>query len=718
MAEQEEKIYHLLNEKIQKVLHEKGWTEFRPIQDEAIIHMVDSPSDMIISAPTASGKTEAAFLPIISKIADSGKDSVKILYISPLKALINDQFLRVEDLCRHIDFPITKWHGDANQSKKTALIKNPAGILLITPESIESLFLNKFEFLNTLFKNLEYIVIDEIHSFIGNERGSQLKSLLNRIEYTIDVHPYKIALSATISNLPDIAKWLNHHDPESVKIIEYNDDNKDVSGIIKCYEEDISLEDDSKNDFTEFEKDLFRSIITKKNLVFANAKITLEEHCDTMQQIAKKNNVSNIFFIHHGSLSKDIREYCEELLKKESNISVFCTNTLELGIDIGNIDRIVFLAPPFSVSSMVQRLGRSGRKEKSKKKFLFYLKENVIDEKSHWRDILRVQLIQSIAIVELMIEGFIEPLEAGTFDYSTFVHQLLSYLGQTGGATASKIYRNIGEIAFEGYFSKDEFIAILKKLYSDEIIYQMPDGTITLSLRGERIVENYKFYAAFMTSKDWKVICDGKEIGQISGESVSFLKEESHFLLAGKRWEVIEINTKNQAIIVKRAYSKKPLRFCGGIQDIHRRIHQKMLEIYETNLFPSYLHKESDTIPILKEGFDNYKYYVKAQDSNILPVLEGSRTQKTIGLLLEYFGARVSDGGIGIFCSSGKQKLIEILKAIDFSTLDKNGVINKIPRVLKCIKKFDNLLPDEILNKEYERYYLDFEGAKKFIENL
>ena len=146
--------FYLLNKKIQKVIHEMKWENFRPIQDEAIIHMVNSPSDMIISAPTASGKTEAAFLPIISQIADNGKDSIKILYISPLKALINDQFSRIEALCKHIDFPITKWHGDANQSRKASLIKKPAGILLTTPESMESLFLNKTEQLGNLFKNL------------------------------------------------------------------------------------------------------------------------------------------------------------------------------------------------------------------------------------------------------------------------------------------------------------------------------------------------------------------------------------------------------------------------------------------------------------------------------------------------------------------------------------------------------------------------------------
>ena len=708
--------FYLLNKKIQKVIHELKWENFRPIQDEAILHMINSPSDMIISAPTASGKTEAAFLPIISHIADSGKDSVKILYISPLKALINDQFLRIETLCKHIDFPITKWHGDTNQSKKATLIKKPAGILLITPESIESLFLNKTEYLGTLFKNLEYIVIDEIHSFIGNERGNQLKSLINRLEYAINIHPYKIALSATISNLSDIAKWLNPINPNTVKIIEDNDKSKDTVGLIKCYENIPPVAGTDKNEFSELKQDLFKIIKQDKNLIFANAKMILEDYCDSMQSIAKENNYPNNFYIHHGSLAKNIREQCENLLKKESDISVFCTNTLELGIDIGNIDRVIFLSPPFSVASMIQRLGRCGRKENARKEFRFYIEENVIDDKATWQDILRTQLVQSIAIVELMLEGFSEPLNTETFDYSTFVHQILSYLGQTGGANANRIYYNISEISYNSYFSKSDFIVILQKLNSEEIIYQMSDGTITLSKLGERIVENYEFYAAFISPKDWKVVCNGKEIGQISGENLLFLKEGSHFLLAGKRWEIVEVKNKIQTIIVKKAYGKKPIKFNGGTQNIHRAIHQKMKEIYEVNYVPKYLSQSS--IRILEEGFENYRTYVKAYNSNILTVLEGSRIQNTIGLLLKYCGIDTEDGGIGLYSDCGKQELIKVLKSINFSILDKNSVINLVDRSLKYKKKFDYLLPDEILNKAYEQQCLDFIGAKNYILNL
>ena len=142
----------------------------------------------------------------------------------------------------------------------------------------------------------------------------------------------------------------------------------------------------------------------------------------------------------------------------------------------------------------------------------------------------------------------------------------------------------------------------------------------------------------------------------------------------------------------------------------------KTLEIYETNFVPKYLSPIS--IPILEEGFENYKTYIKAPDSNILSVLEGTRIQNTIGLLFKYCGVDIEDGGIGFYSASGKQDLIKTLKTIDFSTIDKNSVINLIDRSLKYKKKFDHLLPNDILNKAYEQQCLDFDGARKFIENF
>lgn len=705
--------FELLNKNIQKAIFDLKWENFRPIQDEAIEHLIKNPSDLIISAPTASGKTEAAFLPIISEVADTGKTSIKVLYISPLKALINDQFERVTKLCNYIDFPITKWHGDANATKKANLIKNPKGILLITPESIEALILNKTQEIGNLLGELDYIVIDEIHSFIGTERGTHLRSLIRRIENGLDIQPLKIGLSATINNVEDVAKWLNPTNPKSVKIIKDSDDEKEIMGLIKGYK--IPAED-VDNDFTQLEKELFDILKKDKNLIFANSKMTLEAYCDTMQQIAKENVFPNNFLIHHGSLSKEIREHAEKSLKTSTNLSVFCTNTLELGIDIGNIDRIIFLDPPFSVAAMTQRLGRSGRRENSAKEFRFMISAREIDDKSTWDDKFRIDLVQSIAIVELMLAKWCEPLDVDKVDYSTFVHQILSYLGQTGGATAQRIYNTIGAAAFNKYFNEQDFIQILKGLKENEIIYQMPNDIITLDKRGEKIVENYEFYAAFFAASEWKVIFDGKEVGQISPSSLMFLDVGSHILLAGKRWEILEIKSKTETIIVRKGYGKKPVKFPGGLQDVHRTIQQKMLEIYENKFIPPYISK--NTIPILEEAFDFYDIYAKPEDGNILVVLEGSKTQATVKLLLNYLGFAVEDVGIGFLCFDGKKAVTKSLKDFNFDDFNPLELVKNIDTNLKIFKKFDYLLPEDILNMSFINLAMDIDACKGFCKYL
>lgn len=768
--------FDLLNPKVQKVIFDMKWGSFRPIQEEAVIHLISHPSDVIISAPTAGGKTEAALLPIISQIAESGRNNVKILYISPLKALINDQFHRIEQLCRYIDFPITKWHGDANASRKEKLLEKPAGILLITPESIEAILLNKSEYLFDLFGKVDYIVLDEVHSFIGNERGTQLKSLIRRIEKTVGIHPIKIALSATISNMQDIAGWLNPEHPETVKIIEDKSEPKETVGLIKCYlntEKTISGIEadyfDSQEVSARTEKvnvlltrknlydDLFKATQTGKTLIFSNSKAVLEEYCAVMQKMARENNFPNHYFIHHGSLAKNIREETEQALKTSSNIAVFCTNTLELGIDIGNIDRVLFLDAPSSVASMVQKLGRSGRKAGSRREFRFFLEEKFLGEGQsepiqsdmsdeplsevsdemvgeasdetaeevsdettstdiRWDDILRTNLVQSIAIVELMLEKFSEPLDTVHFDYSTFVHQILSYLGQTGGAKAARIYQMIAENSFNGAFSKADFIAVLKGLYQKKMIYQLKDDTITLHRKGEQLVESYDFYAAFLTPQMWKVVYNGHQVGEIGGDSVFSLDVGSHLLLAGKAWQVIDFKYREKIMLVEHASTGETFKFSGGMQNVHPKVHQKMWQIYESHFIPPYLSARS--VPILQEGFTHYDQYVKAADGNVLGVFAGTKVHRTIELLFRYFRKNVSGCIVGFATKEDRSELIDLLKGLDLKTLDFEHIVNMVKRDLKYFNKFDYLLPDAILNKSYIQQHLDIQSTIDFVNTL
>jgi len=704
--------FDLLHPYLQEMIRRMEWESFKPIQDESILYVSKNKNDLLIVAPTASGKTEAAFLPSISQILFEPKSSVRILYISPLKALINDQFSRVAELCRLSDINITKWHGDADSSKKQKLIKKPEGIILITPESLEALLINKSEYLSSMFQNLEYIVIDEIHYFVTNERGVQLNSLLNRLQYILNKYVQKIALSATLDDngIQDVKKWLlNCSNKHASEIIDKQD--KGTQGIIKSY---IQYTDSQKTPIeTSLKQDLLTALSNKKSLIFANKKGTLEQYCDEIRYLCDEQKNNLIVNIHHGSLSKEIRENTEFQLKNSNNIVVFCTNTLELGIDISNIDQIIFLNPPFSVSSLTQRLGRSGRSQDSKKSFRFYLERL---NNNDIRNRLDIDLIQSVALIELMLEKWYEPLPMIEYDYSTYIHQLLSYLSMTGGVSALKLYDyllNKCKIKLYGLTEKN-FITLLRNLKDREVIYQDEANNITLGKYGERITEHYTFYATFNTDIEWRLIYSGREIATIpSLPSTSQIGQ--NILIAGRRWEIVDINEDKKIVLIKPALFKKALLFISGKIKIHRKIHQKMLEIYQNKYIPIYIDKQAEEQ--VSQSFEQYSDIVQ-KESNILFVCEGTVIQNTIYLLLKHLSIDFEPWDLGFILHSSKDKIIHALKNIEWISSLEKELCTLLKRSEKESRKFDYLLPDEILDLSYTKEWIDLKGAKNFIDNI
>lgn len=699
--------FNLLHPKVQAIIAQMQWTNFKPIQDDSIQHIIYQDTDLLIVAPTAGGKTEAAFLPVISKILNKEKPSVRILYISPLKALINDQFSRVLELCKLSNISVTKWHGDANYSQKQKLIASPSGIILITPESLEALFVNRYERLQSMFKYLDYIIIDEIHSFVSNERGTQLNSLINRLQYLLSKTIQKIALSATLNDegKKDILSWLSNCSNHQAEVIS-DKDNRGIQGIIKSYvkeldDKDISIE-------TALKSDLLKILNQKKSLIFANTKGILEEYCDDLMNRVQQQQISLVINIHHGSLSKEIREHTEQKLLKNKNIAVFCTNTLELGIDVGDIDQIIFLNAPFSVSSLAQRLGRSGRQVDSKRIFSFYLET----ELSHDIEIvLQIELLQSIAIVELMLEEWYEPFKQ-LYDYSTLTQQLLSFLSATGGNNPIKLYEYLIKICkfSSDMLSEQDFILLLKELKQHGIIYQDTSNNITLDKKGERLAEHYTFYAAFFTTSEWKIVYNGKDIG-----SLPAMPLKKQFLLSGKRWEILNIQEQQKIIQVMPSKIKGETPLGGAIPNIHEKIHEKMLEIYQSEYTPKYLDPQSQEL--LKQACKQYEYLNK-KDSSVIFIFSGSIILNTFSLLLDYLNIPHISCGIAVNIFQDKQEVIKQLKSLSFDTISEFDLVQSIKREKKESRKYDYLIPDILLDRSYSKEWIDLKGVKNSIKSL
>ena len=286
--------------------------------------------------------------------------------------------------------------------------------------------------------------------------------------------------------------------------------------------------------------------------------------------------------IHHGSLSKEHREFVENRLKTEPNISVFCTNTLELGIDIGDIDEVLLISVPWSVSSFIQKIGRSGRKEKSKE-FSFVLNSPPVTTQSHICDGLRCELIQSIALVELMLNKWCEPGSAQTNSYSTLVHQVMAYLAQRRQTTLEKIWIEIAQKSFSRKIVRADFDEIINHLIKKDFIQKESRDTLILGSEGDRLTEYYNFYSVFFTPEEWTIYNDSKKLGTIPLRNI--FREEDTVLFSGRKWKVKIVDYKDKVLQVIPAKGGIPPKFPPSKGIIHEEIHKKMKEIYKNEEF-------------------------------------------------------------------------------------------------------------------------------------
>lgn len=716
------KAFNRLSSQIQKQLYNMAWTQLRGIQVNTINAVMDGKKNILISAKTAGGKTEAAFLPIISKIYDDNLTvGIKALYIGPLKALINDQFARLEELCNLSEIVVNKWHGDVEHSKKKNLVKQPSGILLITPESLESLFINHSQDISTLFQNLSFIVIDELHAFMGTERGMQLQSLISRVIKNSKKDICKIGLSATFGEdayFP--SAWLCPDNPNDVNVV-LGKDEKNIKFLLKGYFKPIKdvgekTEDDLLfNNSQSLAEDIISQFYAKTALIFADSKTVLEDYADFTSRLLESKKVPNTFRIHHGSLSKSERESTEEALKSNFPVATFCSSTLELGIDVGNVESVGQIGCPWSVSSLTQRLGRSGRKDGTSSIMIMFIEENTITSKTMIAERLFPKLLQSIASFELMLNKWCEPLASNKLYLSTMIQQIMSVIAEKGGISISSLYDNLIIKGAFRHINKDIFLSVLKSLGDKDIIEQISGGDVILGIKGEKITRFYDFYSAFKGNDEMEVINQGILVGTIAYNPVFSIG--TYLILAARRWKIIDVLSEEKKLLVEPAKGKKLPSFssCLGTS-VHQKIREKMKYILNTLEIPKYLNSTAqkmlvDARTLAKDLhiFENDIIY-EGRDI-IIFTWTSSKINTTIWGLTKHFAKMdVTDIGIGLIFNN--TTLIDIknkFKYIIDNCPDPIKLATLFP--LKPEEKHTYLLSDDLKNLEFANNFIDIDGA-------
>lgn len=681
---------------IQHALWDMNWTQLYGLQVEAINTWLDRPNDILLMANTAAGKTEAAFLPILSALApDEGAGSVRALYIGPLKALINDQFRRLEDLCVRAHIPVHRWHGDVSSQQKKRLLQGPNGVLLITPESMESLLMRHGRCFRQLFSRLEAIVIDELHVFLDTARGRQLRSQLARLDAIRRDLPRarRLGLSATIGDAELASAWLSE-DPEQPPVVIQSARTNPIELLVKTFvEEPLSCggkstgaasaqegqdADDARPGLLGIADHVLDHFVGKTNLVFCNRKVDVEMLADIIGRSCQKRRLPNEFRVHHGSLSRQFREDVESELQSARPCTAICTSSLELGIDVGEVDAVGQVGPSHSVSALRQRLGRSGRKEAKPSRLFMYVPVVKGSDKSRLPSLLYPNVVQAVALVELMTGGrdsekWVEPPDSNIEDYSTLIQQVLSVIVERGAAAAGELYGLLCASNTFGGVSQDLFAQLLRDMAERDLIEQTAGGELILGMTGEGLTSHYEFYAAFETSESYQVTSKSGPIGDVEGK-LGFYFPGQFILLGGKRWRIDYVDESAKVIGVEPARGRGVVRWYGSTGNIHRRVREKMFEILCGNELPAWLESTSrQVLGWAREAFRRYDLasarLVKHGKELYLFPWTGTRAAHTLYLLFLAAGIRpgqIDDRGIALTISDPSVDAASVRDALDW----------------------------------------------------
>jgi ATP-dependent Lhr-like helicase len=714
------RAFDLLAAPVRRWVYDQEWQALRDAQEAAIPVLLAGTEDVIIAAATAAGKTEAAFLPICSRLAAEPDPApgVRVLYLAPLKALINDQYDRLSGLCGRLDIPVHRWHGDVPGSKKSAVLKRPDGILLITPESLEALFVLRGRAVGALFASLQYVVVDELHAFLGTERGAQLRSLLHRVELAIRRWAPRVGLSATLGDMSLAAEALRPGQSGTVRCIESAEGGQELAVQIRGYLNALpkaSPESAEGSDREQIAADLYQSLRGHDNLVFANSRSAVELFAARLREMCEAAGVPNEFFPHHGNLSIELREDVEAALKNHTRpTTAVTTTTLEMGIDIGSVHSVAQVGAPPSVAALRQRLGRSGRRGEAAV-LRIYVTEPSIDLRTSLADQLRAELIQGIAMLTLLLAGWCEPPDQDALHLSTLIQQVLSAIAQHGGITASAAYRALcGPGSPFTAVTPAQFVSLLRGLGDRDVLTQASDGTLLLGPLGERTVNHYSFYAAFAASEEYRLFTSGRPLGAVPADHALYVGVL--LIFGGRRWKVSSVDHAHKTIDVVPAAGGRPPQFTGGVAGVHDRVRAEMRSLLASKRTPPYLSATASSL--LGEARAAYARYrladhsiLQAGQHTVLFPWTGSRATVTLAAQLTAAGLDVSNDGLIITVANAAADHVRGYLQKLATTGPADPVELAATVVNKAAAKYDDWIDESLLAVDYARRALDCDGA-------
>ncbi len=569
------------------IVRRLGWSSLRPVQEEAGAALL-SGHNAVILAPTAGGKTEASMFPALSRLCAEQPAGVGVLYIAPIKALLNNQAERLGTYTEMVGLRRFVWHGDVNASARRRFLNNPAELLMTTPESLEVMLVSPRVPAHTLFASLSMVVIDEIHAMAGTDRGAHLMSVLERLAALSGRDVQRVGLSATVGNPEAILTWLGGSSKRPGVVV-----NPPAPPARRAL---LVLHDE---ELTTLARGAARIGQGQKSLLFCQSRSTTEA-------VAAQMRASDIeVFVHHSSVSTEERELAEATFHKGGKSAcIVCTSTLELGIDVGDLDKVLQINATSTVGSFLQRMGRTGRRQGSVANTMFLCEPTDA-------------VVQACAIIALARRGWVEDVHLTDRCWPVLVHQLMAMILATGKLDPQGAWERLRHVPDFGGVTQDEYQALLKHLEAHDFVYDPGDGLLAMGGAAEKAWGRRNFmelYAVFSSPKMFQVeTVAGRALGALDQDFVDDFEEAtSAFTLAGRRWQVEQILWKERVIRVSPALTGKRPSWGGyAPQFLGFDLCQAMRDVLQDTDTPSFLHASARDVltrrrqsmaPLLAEG--------------------------------------------------------------------------------------------------------------------
>ncbi len=529
--------FDLLHPAVQHhVVNSLGWRQLRPFQ-EAVIPTILAGKHMIVLAPTAGGKTEAAFLPIASRMLSESWAGLSVLYICPIRALLNNLDVRLQRYCTLLGRRSALWHGDVKTTARRHILRDPPDCLLTTPESLEVMLVSPNVDARSLFSGLRAVIVDEIHAFAGDDRGWHLLSVLERITRIAGRELQRIGLSATVGNPELLIDWLaaSCSGPRTI----YRP--ADAASM------DAEVQLDFVGSLSNAAVVISRLHRGEKRLVFVDSRARAEELGAELRQIG------TTAFVTHSSLSQEQRRQAEDAFANRDDCVIVATSVLELGIDVGDLDRVIQIDSPTTVSSFLQRMGRTGRRPGSRRNCLFLATR---DE----------ALVQAAGLIDLWAEGYVEPIQPPPEPYHVLAQQLMALVLQEQGIGRHTWLEWVRGVPAFAAMPPQQVREVVDWMLQQGILWE-EEGILGIGRKGEETYGRRHFLellSVFLSPPLFGVLHGRRELGFV--DELTFLGKQDGprvLLLGGRAWRVVHIDWQRRIAHVEPSEERGRTRWKG-----------------------------------------------------------------------------------------------------------------------------------------------------------